>query len=152
MNLKVFVTPALLKTFRSLAGTDDALRGLLRASIPEFQNEWFDSNQKLLLEGQKQGVWPPGLDCVDWPEMRFVAADGDTVKYPVWVIPSSPDYCFIVSPIDRCTIPGGEGSAGVLYYADYPAMMDGKHIDWKHWQMHKLAYVRDGLHKTHSVQ
>lgn len=145
-KLKIIASVPLLDAFYRLPGGDEAIQSLLAHSLPDMRDEWFDSNYRLLMKGQRKGIWPSGFDCVDWPEMKFRARDGTEVHYPVDIIPFSPDWLFIVCSNDPNTIPG-RAEDGLLYFAEYPNCMEGK-IIWLPWQLTKPIGVRDGQHRT----
>lgn len=144
-KLLIIASPSLLNQFQKLTGSEEALRNLLGVTIPDLKEEWFPSNYKLLIEGQRKGIWPAGFDCIDYPDMKFVAQDGHTVEYPIDVVPVAPDWVFIYSPKDPQSVPG-KANDGILYVTEYPECLKGPMV-WKPWQLTCRMGIQDGQHR-----
>lgn len=139
-KLTIVASKSLLETFPGI----DSIRQLLTNSVDELEPAWFESNFKLIAEAQKQHFWPPGLDCVNWPDLKILR-NGEYVHYPIDIIPCSPDYVFICCATDSTTVPAKENN---LYAAAYPECMD---VDnWKPITkfVTLVTSVADGMHRT----
>lgn len=147
-ELLIIVAPALLQQFHKLTGGEQAMRELIAATCPDLREEWFESNHKLLIEGQRKGMWPAGFDCIDYPELKFVAQDGHTVDYPIDCVPVAPNWLFIYSPLDLASIPGKQDD-GVLYVTEFPEclLVGGDRMLWKPWKLTYRMGVHDGMHR-----